>query len=161
MPTSGSLEQGFIRVCEAAALAAAQTMGYGDSKRSDQAAVEAMRHELGRLPMRGRIVIGEGERDKAPMLFIGEKVGDRSDGAPKIDIAVDPLEGTNLCATGTPNAIAVMAAEFKSEFRMGVSPTMVFFNDTVFEVTNWAYSHAALRRSSGVLLSKVHEPVSW
>ena len=115
MPTSGSLEQGFIRVCEAAALAAAQTMGYGDSQRSDQAAVEAMRHELGRLPMRGRIVIGEGERDKAPMLFIGEELGALvgQDAGLEVDIAVDPLEGTNLCATGADGAIAVLAASEK------------------------------------------------
>ncbi len=107
-----SLEQGFVRVCEAAAVAAAQTMGYGDRKHSDHVSVEAMRRELDRLAMRGRIVIGEGERDKAPMLYVGEEVGalkGQNEGL-EVDIAVDPLEGTNLCATGTEGAIAVLAA---------------------------------------------------
>jgi fructose-1,6-bisphosphatase class II len=108
--TARDLSLEFLRVTEAAAIAAARTMGRGDRKGSDQVAVEEMRRVMESVNMDGTIVIGEGERDKAPMLFIGEKVGDRSDGAPKIDIAVDPLEGTNLCATGTPNAIAVMAA---------------------------------------------------
>jgi fructose-1,6-bisphosphatase class II len=92
-----------------AAVAAAHTTGFGDGKGSDKVAVEAMREELGKLPMAGRIVIGEGERDKAPMLFVGEKLGGLKDG-PGVDIAVDPLEGTNLCATGEPGAIAVLAA---------------------------------------------------
>jgi fructose-1,6-bisphosphatase class II len=100
----------FLRVTEAAAIAAARTMGQGDRKGSDHVAVEEMRRVMESVSMDGTIVIGEGERDKAPMLYIGEKVGDRSSGAPEIDIAVDPLEGTNLCATGSPNAIAVMAA---------------------------------------------------
>ena len=100
----------FLRVTEAAAIAAARTMGQGDPKGSDHVAVEEMRRVMESVAMDGTIVIGEGERDKAPMLYIGEKVGDRSAGAPEIDIAVDPLEGTNLCATGTANAIAVMAA---------------------------------------------------
>ncbi len=108
--TARDLSLEFLRVTEAAAIAAARTMGRGDRKGSDQVAVEEMRRVMESVNMDGTIVIGEGERDKARMLFIGEKVGDRSDGAPKIDIAVDPLEGTNLCATGTPNAIAVMAA---------------------------------------------------
>ncbi len=108
--TARDLSLQFLRVTEAAAIAAARTMGRGDRKGSDQVAVEEMRRVMESVNMDGTIVIGEGERDKAPMLFIGEKVGDRSAGAPKIDIAVDPLEGTNLCATGTPNAIAVMAA---------------------------------------------------
>jgi len=100
----------FLQVTEAAAIAAARTMGRGDRKGSDQVAVEEMRRVMETVDMDGTIVIGEGERDKAPMLFIGEKVGERNPGSPKIDIAVDPLEGTNLCATGAPNAIAVMAA---------------------------------------------------
>lgn len=104
------LEQDFIRVTEQAAIAAAHTMGLGDRRRSDQVAVEAMRAELDRLEMAGRVVIGEGERDQAPMLYVGEKVGSHADGGPQVDIAVDPLEGTNLCATGTPDAIAVLAA---------------------------------------------------
>jgi fructose-1,6-bisphosphatase class II len=100
----------FVRVVESAAIAAARTMGQGDRKYADQVAVEAMRKEMESVDIDGTIVIGEGERDEAPMLFIGEKVG-RS-GTP-VDIAVDPLEGTNLCATGAPNAIAVLAASEK------------------------------------------------
>ena len=108
--TVKDLSSEFLRVTEAAAIAAARTMGQGDRKGSDHVAVEEMRRVMESVTMDGTIVIGEGERDKAPMLYIGEKVGDRSSGAPEIDIAVDPLEGTNLCATGTANAIAVMAA---------------------------------------------------
>jgi len=106
------LEQEFLRVTEQAAIAAARTMGRGDRRHSDQVAVEAMRIEMDHLPMDGRIVIGEGERDKAPMLYVGEAVGSLrgQDGATAVDIAVDPLEGTNLCATGAPDAIAVLAA---------------------------------------------------
>jgi fructose-1,6-bisphosphatase class II len=106
----------FLRVVEQAAIACAHTMGLGDWRKSDQAAVETMRACMDDVPIDGTIVIGEGERDEAPMLFIGEKVGRRaSDPAraaelPAIDIAVDPLEGTNLCATGAPNAMAVLAA---------------------------------------------------
>jgi fructose-1,6-bisphosphatase II len=101
------------RVVERAAIACAQTMGQGDHMGSDRAAVEAMRQTLDDVPIDGTIVIGEGERDKAPMLYIGEKVGlavRGHTGLPTVDIAVDPLEGTNLCATGAPNAIAVLAA---------------------------------------------------
>jgi fructose-1,6-bisphosphatase class II len=94
---------------ERAAIAAARTMGQGDRKYSDQVAVESMRKEMEGVDIDGTIVIGEGERDEAPMLFIGEKVG-RGSGATPVDIAVDPLEGTNLCATGAANAIAVLAA---------------------------------------------------
>jgi len=106
------LEHDFIRVTEAAAVAAAQTMGRGERKESDRVAVEAMRRELDTLPMAGRIVIGEGERDEAPMLFVGEEVGalKGSESGIGVDIAVDPLEGTNLCATGAPDATAVLAA---------------------------------------------------
>jgi fructose-1,6-bisphosphatase II len=107
----------FLRVVEQAAIACAHTMGQGDRHASDQVAVEAMRREMDSVPIDGTIVIGEGERDEAPMLYIGEKVGVAGrDGAaaglpyPQVDIAVDPLEGTNLCATGAPNAIAVLAA---------------------------------------------------
>ncbi len=106
------LEQDFIRVTEQAAIAAARTMGLGDRHKSDKVAVEAMREELDSLAIAGRIVIGEGERDEAPMLFIGEEVGalkGNPDGV-GVDIAVDPLEGTNLCATGASNATAVLAA---------------------------------------------------
>jgi fructose-1,6-bisphosphatase II / sedoheptulose-1,7-bisphosphatase len=117
MDSDLSLE--FLRVVEQAAIACAHTMGQGDRHRSDQVAVEAMRSVMDTVPIDGTIVIGEGERDEAPMLYIGEKVGlvnakklhdlklVRFD---EVDIAVDPLEGTNLCATGAPNAIAVLAA---------------------------------------------------
>src|SRR5437588_916224 len=109
----------FLRVVEQAAIACAHTMGQGDRHKSDQVAVEAMRRVMDSVPIDGTIVIGEGGRDEAPMLYIGEKVGmvhaaDIKGPRPvryaEIDIAVDPLEGTNLCATGAPNAIAVLAA---------------------------------------------------
>src|SRR5438309_8111494 len=106
----------FMRVVENAAIASARTMGQGERKLSDHVATEAMRHTMDSVPMRGTIVIGEGERDEAPMLYIGEKVGaEFPDGrnVPEIDIAVDPLEGTNLCATGAPGAITVLAASEK------------------------------------------------
>jgi fructose-1,6-bisphosphatase class II len=116
--TDLSLE--FLRVVEQAAIASAHTMGQGDRPKSDHVAVEAMRRELDGVPIDGTIVIGEGERDEAPMLYIGEKLGlaqARTPGGrqinarfPQIDIAVDPLEGTNLCAVGAPNAITVLAA---------------------------------------------------
>src|SRR6202165_1725015 len=102
-----------VRVVESAALAAARTMGQGDREGSAQAAVQAMREAFEQIPIAGNIVIGEGERDEAPMLYIGERVGaPPRDGFeyPAIDIAVDPLEGTNLCATGAANSIAVLAA---------------------------------------------------
>jgi fructose-1,6-bisphosphatase II len=109
----------FLRVVEQAAIACAHTMGQGDRHKSDQVAVEAMRRVMDTVPIDGTIVIGEGERDRAPMLYIGEKVGmvnakelegPRPIRYTQVDIAVDPLEGTNLCATGAPNAIAVLAA---------------------------------------------------
>ena len=104
----------FLRVVEQAAIACAHTMGLGDRHKSDQVAVEAMRKCLDSVPIDGTIVIGEGERDAAPMLYIGERVGIAAkSGAAnlaQVDIAVDPLEGTNLCATGAPNALAVLAA---------------------------------------------------
>ncbi len=108
----------FLRVVEAAAAAAARTMGMGDRKHSDHVAVERMREVMETIPMDGTIVIGEGERDEAPMLYIGERVGmgakpGNEDKFPEVDIAVDPLEGTNLCATGAANAIAVLAAAEK------------------------------------------------
>jgi fructose-1,6-bisphosphatase class II len=103
----------FLRVTEAAALSAARWVGKGDRNNADQAACSAMRRTLNDLEMCGTIVIGEGERDKAPMLYIGENLGTGE--GPKIQIAVDPLEGTNLCANGTPNAIAVLAATIEGE----------------------------------------------
>jgi len=99
----------FLRISENAAIAAARTIGQGDKHRADLVAVEAMRSAMDDAPMRGRIVIGEGERDEAPMLYIGEEVGQGGEDVPRVDIAVDPLEGTNLCATGSPNSIAVLA----------------------------------------------------
>jgi fructose-1,6-bisphosphatase II len=98
-----------IRVTEAAALASARLMGRGDHDGADQAAVEAMRRAFQDLSVRGEVVIGEGERDEAPMLYIGEKVGRWADGDVELEIAVDPLEGTNLCASGAPNALSVVA----------------------------------------------------
>src|SRR6202047_4307781 len=112
MDSDLSLE--FLRVVEQAAIACAHTMGNGDRHKSDQVAVEAMRKVLDTVPIDGTIVIGEGERDEAPMLYIGEKVGmvhgeglsgPKSVRFTEVDIAVDPLEGTNLCATGANNAI--------------------------------------------------------
>src|SRR5258707_4563229 len=117
LSTERELSLDFLRVREAAAIAAARTMGQGDRKYSDHVAVEAMRDVMDSVPMRGRIVIGEGERDEAPMLYIGEEVGggfgvseDVANLCPEVDIAVDPLEGTNLCALGANNAIAVLPA---------------------------------------------------
>jgi fructose-1,6-bisphosphatase II / sedoheptulose-1,7-bisphosphatase len=98
-----------VRVTEAAAIAASRLIGRGDEKAADHAAVEAMRAALNELPMDGTVVIGEGERDEAPMLFIGEKVGSAQGSGPKIDIALDPLEGTTITAKAGPNALAVLA----------------------------------------------------
>jgi fructose-1,6-bisphosphatase II / sedoheptulose-1,7-bisphosphatase len=98
-----------VRVTEAAAIAAAKLIGRGDEKAADAAAVEAMRRALNELPMDGTVVIGEGERDEAPMLYIGERVGSAIDDGPKIDIALDPLEGTTITAKAGPNSLAVLA----------------------------------------------------
>ena len=100
-----------VRVTERAAIAAAMVRGRGDEQLADQAAVDAMRTELNRLRIRGRVVIGEGERDEAPMLYIGEEVG-TGDG-PEVDIALDPLEGTTICAKNLPNSLAVIAITHK------------------------------------------------
>ncbi|MCI0627302.1 MAG: class II fructose-bisphosphatase [Acidobacteria bacterium] len=107
------LSREFLKVVEEAAIAAARTMGTGDRKFSDHAAVEAMRSIMDTIPMNGTIVIGEGERDEAPMLYIGEKVGKKTEPGNnyhEVDIAVDPLEGTNLCAMGAAGAITVLAS---------------------------------------------------
>ena len=96
-----------VRVTEAAAVAAARLRGRGDEKAADQVAVDAMRNELNRLPIQGTVVIGEGERDEAPMLYIGEEVGTKD--GPAVDIALDPLEGTTICAKNLPNSLAVIA----------------------------------------------------
>jgi fructose-1,6-bisphosphatase class II len=98
----------FVRVTEAAALSSARFMGRGDEKQADQAAVDAMRNALNSIDFDGTVVIGEGERDEAPMLYIGEKVGLGSGGA-KLDLALDPLEGTTICANGLNNSISVIA----------------------------------------------------
>jgi fructose-1,6-bisphosphatase class II len=104
----------FVRVTEAAAISSARLMGRGERNKADQAAVDAMRKLLNSMDIRGRVVIGEGERDEAPMLYIGEEVG--SGKGEEVDLALDPLEGTNLCATGAPNAIAVIAIAEKGNF---------------------------------------------
>lgn len=105
---------GFLKVTQNAAIAAAKAAGLGDKKYADKCATEAMRKAFNLIPFEGKVVIGEGERDKAPMLYIGEQLGDRSQkDLPKVDIAVDPLENTNATAKALPNAIAVMAASEK------------------------------------------------
>ena len=112
-PRSSILDRGLVlemvRVTEAAAINAAKLIGRGDEKAADQAAVEAMRAALNELYMDGTVVIGEGERDEAPMLYIGEKVGSAIGKGPRIDIALDPLEGTTITAKAGPNALAVLA----------------------------------------------------
>jgi len=105
-----------VRVTEAAALASARLMGRGDEKAADQAAVDAMRTAFNSINMCGTVVIGEGERDEAPMLYIGEKVGNACMNGAEIDIALDPLEGTTLTATGGPNALSVIAIASKGNF---------------------------------------------
>jgi fructose-1,6-bisphosphatase class II len=106
----------FVRITEAAALSSARYMGRGDEKAADQAAVDAMRKAFDSVNIDGVVVIGEGERDEAPMLYIGEKVGRRGPDAPEIDIALDPLEGTTICATGGVGSIAVIAAAERGNF---------------------------------------------
>lgn len=99
----------FVRVTESAAIACSHLIGHGEKDKADACAVSAMRGAFDRVPVRGTVVIGEGERDEAPMLFIGEQVGPGQEDLPEVDIAVDPLEGTNLCAEGRPGALAVLA----------------------------------------------------
>lgn len=106
----------FVRITEAAALASARFMGRGDEKAADQAAVDAMRRAFDSVSIDGTVVIGEGERDEAPMLYIGEKVGRRTPDAPAIDIALDPLEGTTICATGGVGSISVIAFAERGNF---------------------------------------------
>lgn len=106
----------FVRITEAASISCSRFMGRGDEKAADQAAVDAMRKAFDFIQIDGTVVIGEGERDEAPMLYIGEKVGVRTEGNPAIDIALDPLEGTTICATGGVGAISVIAAAEKGNF---------------------------------------------
>lgn len=106
----------FVRITEAAAIASARLMGRGDEKSADQAAVDAMRRAFDSVAIDGLVVIGEGERDEAPMLYIGEKVGRATADAPKIDIALDPLEGTTICAKGGVGAISVIAVAERGHF---------------------------------------------
>ncbi|NNL35552.1 MAG: fructose-bisphosphatase class II, partial [Silicimonas sp.] len=117
------LSLGLARVSEAAALASARLIGRGDEKAADQAAVDAMRTQLNQLEIKGVVVIGEGERDEAPMLYIGEKVGTGE--GPEVDIALDPLEGTTLTAKDMPNALAVIA--------MGPRGSMLHAPDTYMD----------------------------
>jgi fructose-1,6-bisphosphatase class II len=106
----------FVRITEAAALASAEWTGHGDEKAADKAAVDAMRKAFDSVNIDGTVVIGEGERDEAPMLYIGEKVGNKANNAPKIDIALDPLEGTTICATGGVGSISVIAVAESGNF---------------------------------------------
>ena len=106
----------FVRVTEAAAIASAKWMGFGKRNDADQAAVDAMRKALDVVDVKGRVVIGEGERDEAPMLYIGEEFGRRRENSPGVDVALDPLEGTNLVALGHPNALSVIAVANKGHF---------------------------------------------
>ncbi len=106
----------FVRITEAAALACSKLTGRGDSHGADQAAVDAMRKAFENLDIDGTIVIGEGERDEAPMLYIGEKVGKADSDSPKVDIALDPLEGTNICASGGVGALSVIAVAEHGNF---------------------------------------------
>lgn len=106
----------FVRITEAAALASAEWMGRGDEKSADKAAVDAMRKAFDSVNIDGVVVIGEGERDEAPMLYIGEKVGNKAHHAPAIDIALDPLEGTTICATGGVGSISVIAVAERGNF---------------------------------------------
>lgn len=106
----------FVRVSEAAALAAARFMGRGNEKAADHAAVEAMRKAFDSIEFSGTVKIGEGERDEAPMLYIGEKVGSAKSGSPCLDLAIDPLEGTTITAKGGPNALAVIAIAEEGKF---------------------------------------------
>lgn len=106
----------FVRITEAAALASARWMGRGDEKQADQAAVDAMRKAFDSVRIDGTVVIGEGERDEAPMLYIGEKVGLKTEDSPSVDIALDPLEGTTICATGGVGSISVIAVAEKGKF---------------------------------------------
>ncbi len=115
-----------VRVTEAAAMSAARHMGFGDKEMVDQAAVDAMRHTLDGISMDGVVVIGEGEKDEAPMLYIGEQIGDGSD--PRVDIAVDPIDGTTLLSKGMPGAIATIALSPRDTMHV---PADIFYMDKI------------------------------
>ena len=132
-----------VRVTERAAVSSARLRGHGKDKASDQAAVDAMRRELNKLPIDGTVVIGEGEIDEAPMLFIGEKVGTKN--GPKVDIAVDPLEGTTLCAKNMPGAIATIAMADAGTFCM--RPTATCRRSPLAPAIRRAPSTSMLRRT--------------
>jgi fructose-1,6-bisphosphatase II len=141
-----------VRVTEMAAIASARLMGRGSKNESDQAAVDAMRRAFDSLYIDGTVVIGEGERDEAPMLYIGERVGRRTEGVAEVDIALDPLEGTNLCAYGRPGAISVVAMASKG--------SLLNAPDTYMEkiaVGPRAYGAIDLRRSATDNLRAVAE----
>ena len=106
----------FVRVSEAAAIASARLMGRGNEKEADHAAVTAMRKAFDKVDFHGTVRIGEGERDEAPMLYIGEEVGARRPGSVKLDLAIDPLEGTTICAKGLPNSLSVIAIAEEGKF---------------------------------------------
>ena len=125
-PIERNLAMELARVTEAAALSAARYMGFGDKELVDQSAVDAMRHTLDGISMDGIVVIGEGEKDEAPMLYVGEQIGDGSD--PRVDIAVDPIDGTTLLAKGLAGAIAVMAMSARGAMNV---PGEVFYMDKI------------------------------
>ncbi|MEM6461407.1 MAG: class II fructose-bisphosphatase [Pseudomonadota bacterium] len=149
-----------VRVTERAAVAAARLRGRGDEKAADQVAVDAMRQELNRLPINGRVVIGEGERDEAPMLYIGEEVGTGE--GPEVDIALDPLEGTTICAKNLPNSLAVIAVAEKDSLlyapdvymeKIAIGPG--FPADTVSLDASPTDNIAAIAQSKGVPIGNV------
>ena len=125
-PIERNLAMELVRVTEAAAMSAARHMGFGDKEMVDQAAVDAMRHTLDGISMDGIVVIGEGEKDEAPMLYIGEQIGDGSD--PRVDIAVDPIDGTTLLSKGMPGAIATIALSPRDTMHV---PADIFYMDKI------------------------------
>ena len=125
-PIERNLAMELVRVTEAAAMSAARHMGFGDKEMVDQAAVDAMRHTLDGISMDGVVVIGEGEKDEAPMLYIGEQIGDGSD--PRVDIAVDPIDGTTLLSKGMPGAIATIALSPRDTMHV---PADIFYMDKI------------------------------
>ena len=126
VPIERNLAMELVRVTESAALSASRYMGLGDKILVDQAAVDAMRHTLDGISMDGIVVIGEGEKDEAPMLYIGEHIGDGSD--PKVDIAVDPIDGTTLLSKGMPGAIAAIAMSAQGTMHV---PASIFYMDKI------------------------------